>query len=488
MNKIYFKINILLLLFLLSLPAIAQRGVIKGIVKDTTSYPRVANATALIIGATDSVMQSFTRTRKDGSFTLTNIPYGKYILVISHPNYGDYAEEISISDSIKFISRDYYLVQKSILINEVIIQRQRDVRISGDTTEFNVKNYKLLENASAEDLLKLLPGIKVDKNGKITAYGEAVNKVYVDGEEFFSDDPTIATKNIKAEMIDKVQVYDKKTDQETLTGVDDGSKNTVINLKLKDEFKKGFFGKINAGAGLPGTLDNGVMINVFNDKRKISGYVTQSNIGNNSLGWNEQQKYGSGSDYTMSDDGYYYTYYSSDDNILSGSEGTSNSINGGANYNDKFLKNKLGLNSSYTFNSGNRDILKTTNTRQTVNDSTYFQNENENYKASLLSQKGVARLIYDLDSNNKITYSVNATIKNIKLKGGYYSETFNSKMDSVNNSTRTIDQNENSNTFNQELLLGHKFKHKGRTLSLNASLNLTDNNKREPVNQPGSLC
>ena len=111
MNKIYRKIVFVLLLFLLADQVTAQRGEIKGIVRDTTSYPRVVNATALIIGATDSVLRSFTRTRKDGSFLLSDIPYGQYILVISHPNFGDYAEEISISDSSKSISKDFFLVQ-----------------------------------------------------------------------------------------------------------------------------------------------------------------------------------------------------------------------------------------------------------------------------------------------------------------------------------------------------------------------------------------
>jgi len=477
MKKVFLKTCFVILLFLLTFPALSQRGEIKGIVHDTTSFPRVINATAVVIGATDSVMRAFTRTRKDGSFVIPNIQYGSYILVLSHPNFGDYAEEFILNDSINLISKDFYLVQKSILINEVIIQRQRDVKINGDTTEFNAQNYKLLENASAEDLLKLLPGIKVDKDGKITAYGETVNKVYVDGEEFFGDDPTIATKNIKAEMIDKVQVYDSKTDQEKASGVDDGEKNTVINLKLKDEFKKGFFGKVYTRAGLPNSLDNGVMINSFNDKRKLTAYLTQSNIGSNSLNWKDRQNYGSGSDYTSYEDGYYYSYSANEDNILSGNEGISNSVNGGTNYTNKFRNNKISLTASYTFSSGNRLITRTTNTQQTINDSTYFKNETEDYNANLLSHKPTLRVIYDLDSNNKLTYNITGTIKTVKLKGGYSSETLNGRMLNVNNSNRSIDQTENSNSYTQSIFLTHKFKKPGRTFSILTSNNLSDNTK-----------
>ncbi len=455
-------------------PAIVKRGEIKGIVRDTTSYPRVVNAIAALIGASDSVLQAFTRTRKDGSFTLPNIPFANYILIITHPNFGDYAEEISLTDSSKSISKDFFLVQKSILINEVIIQRQRDIRINGDTTEFNAKNYKLLENATAEDLLKLLPGIKVDKDGKITAYGETVNKVYVDGEEFFGDDPTMATKNIRAEMIDKVQVIDKPSDQAKITGVDDGNKTKVINLKLKDEFKQGFFGKVHASAGIPNTLDNSFMLNSFKEKRKFTAYITQSNIGNNRLNWSDRQNYGAAST-TVYEEGFSYSYYDGDDNILGGNEGISNTINGGTNFNNKYLKNKLNLNSSYSFNSGNRNIIKSTNIRQTINDSTYFQNQDQNYNATLISHAPVLRLSYEIDSNNSLSYNLTANIKDTKLKGDYYNETLNAKSEKVNTSLRSLDQDEKSNSFNQSLLVAHKFKHKGRTLSLSTGIDLGNN-------------
>ena len=132
-----------------------QRGEVKGIVRDTTAFPRVDKATAAVIGASDSVLKAFTHTRKDGFFIISNLPFGNYILIISHPNFGDYVEEISLSDSTQNISKDFYLTSKTILINEVIIQRQRDIKINGDTTEFNDTNYKLLENANADIIIVL---------------------------------------------------------------------------------------------------------------------------------------------------------------------------------------------------------------------------------------------------------------------------------------------------------------------------------------------
>ncbi len=126
------------------------------------------------------------------------------------------------------------MILKSQLLAEVVVQHKLGaIRIKGDTTEYVADSFKVAPGATVEDLLKKLPGIQVDKDGKITAQGESVQKVLVDGEEFFSDDPTIATRGLTADAVDKVQTFDKKSDQAEFTGIDDGEKTKTINLKLK---------------------------------------------------------------------------------------------------------------------------------------------------------------------------------------------------------------------------------------------------------------
>ena len=137
------------------------------------------------------------------------------------------------------------MILKANLLKDVIVTHRSAINIKGDTTEFAADSFKVQPNATVEDLLKKLPGIQVDKNGQITAQGEKVQKVLVDGEEFFGDDPTLVTQNLRADMVDKVQLYDKKSDQATFTGIDDGEKQKTINLKLKDNKKNGYFGKAN---------------------------------------------------------------------------------------------------------------------------------------------------------------------------------------------------------------------------------------------------
>ena len=171
----------------------------------------------------------------------------------------------------------------------VVRQKLGAIRIKKDTTEYIADSFKLAAFSTLEELLKRLPGIKVNKDGTIEAQGEDVKKVLVDGEEFFGDDPTMATRNLRADAVDKVQVFDKKSDQASFTGIDDGQKSKTINIKLKEDKKKGFFGKLGAGGGIKDKFNNEAMINAFKGKRKIAAYGVMANNGKTGLGWEDRE-------------------------------------------------------------------------------------------------------------------------------------------------------------------------------------------------------
>src|ERR1700744_164397 len=166
------------------------------------------------------------------------------------------------------------------------------MKIKGDTTEFNAKAYVVQPNDKVEDLLRQLPGIEVDKDGKITAQGETVTKVLVDGEEFFGDDPTLVTKNIRADMVDKVQLYDKKSDQATFTGIDDGVRTKTINIKLKEDKKNVLFGKVNANVGTNDYYEGQLIANRFKANEKFAVYGTAANDGRIGLGFEDNSTLG----------------------------------------------------------------------------------------------------------------------------------------------------------------------------------------------------
>ncbi len=283
---------------ILSFGASAQSAVMKGVVVDNNDHKNLQHSVISLLRSTDSVLVKFTRADKNGNFQIANLKEGEYIIMITHPYVGDFIDIIQIKPGKENDLGIINMIPKSKLLAEVIIKSGSPIRIKGDTTVYTADSFKVREGANVEELLRRLPGIQVDKDGKITAMGERVKKVLVDGEEFFGSDPGIATKNLRADIVKEVEVFDKKSDQAEFTGIDDGVKDKTINLKLKDDKKKGYFGKVEAGGGPKDKYDNSIMLNAFKAKRKLAAYGIMSNTGQTNLDWQDANNYGGGSGWT----------------------------------------------------------------------------------------------------------------------------------------------------------------------------------------------
>jgi len=349
----------------------AQNASVKGAVSDTSSKENLLNAVISILRAKDSVLYKFTRSNAQGKFSLSHLPAGKFILLVTYPKYADYVEQLELTDTSSISVNKIALILKAKLLEEVVIkQKISAIKIKGDTTEFTADSFHVQANATVEELLKKLPGIQVDKNGKITAQGETVQKILVDGEEFFGDDPTLVTQNLRADMIDKVQVFDKKSDQAAFTGIDDGEKTKTINLKLKDNKKNGYFGKVNVGGGTDGFYDNQLMVNLFKKKKKLSAYGIVSNTGKTGLNWNERNSYGdniaSNVDFDDASGNLMFTGNSDDLDSWDGQyngQGYPSVKTGGIHYNNKWDDDKQSANFNYKILQLNVTGANGTNTR-----------------------------------------------------------------------------------------------------------------------------
>mgnify|MGYP001326756876 CR=1 FL=1 len=190
------KLKLILGLLLLTgaLSTYAQSSTIKGQITDSVDKKSAANAVISLLRKSDSIMVRFARAGREGQFTLENIKPGSYILLATHPFMGDYFDTLRVEPgSTKDLGR-VYMTPKTKLLAEVILKTGSPIRIKGDTTVYTADSFKVRAGANVEELLRRLPGIQVDKDGKITAMGERVKKVLVDGEEFFGSDPGIATK------------------------------------------------------------------------------------------------------------------------------------------------------------------------------------------------------------------------------------------------------------------------------------------------------
>ncbi len=230
----------------LSLCALSAANV-TGTVKDSIGEPMI-EATIRLLSAKDSSFVKGGTTNLNGRFTLSDVKQGSYIVQASYIGYNNAYANVKVGTgnaSVKLVMKESTIMLKEMVVTGV----KAEITVKEDTIEYNAGSYKTQPNAVMEDLLKKLPGVEVDSDGKITAGGKEVKKILVDGEEFFSDDPKVASKNLPVEMIDKLQVIDRKSDLARLTGVDDGEEETVINLTVKEGMKNGWFGVVNAGYG-----------------------------------------------------------------------------------------------------------------------------------------------------------------------------------------------------------------------------------------------
>ena len=468
----------LLLFSLISFSSLAQNNYsVKGTVVDTTTSVKLVNASVSVIRAKDSILLKFTRTAENGTFAFDKLPKGKMFLLFTYPGYADYVEHFNV-DSSK-TSLDFgriKLILKANLLNDVIIKGKAvAIKIKGDTTEFNAAAYKIQPNDKVEDLLKQLQGVQVDKDGKITAQGSKVNKVLVDGEEFFGDDPTLVTKNIRADMVDKVQLYDKKSDQATFTGIDDDEKAKTINIKLKEDKKNGYFGKIDAGGATDDYYQLQGMVNVFKGKQKFAAYGTLANTGKTGLGWGDSEKYGSSS-MQMVDGGF---YIEGGDNGLDSYNGQYNNEGipvartGGAHYENKWNSDKESINANYKIGSLTVDGTKNTLTQNNQPNGLINSNSNEDFHNYMFRQKLDATYNIKLDTTANLKVNADGMLKNSDNSSMYLTESRRGDGSLLNTSERSLTNEVNDKTWNAGLFLTKKLKKKGRTLSLSLSERIT---------------
>jgi Outer membrane protein beta-barrel family/Carboxypeptidase regulatory-like domain len=456
----------------------AQLNPIKGSVADTTQDKFIKNAVIVLLTPKDSIFYAFTRTDANGNFTLKNIAPGKYILMTTHPYFGDVVENIEMGNAEKNLKK-IVLTSKSKLLQEVIVKSGMPIKIKGDTTIYTADSFKVSANANVEELLKKLPGIQVDRDGKIKAMGETVEKVLVDGEEFFGDDPGMAVKNLRADAVKEVQVFDKKSDQAEFTGIDDGNSKKTINLKLKEDKKKGYFGKLDAAGGLQDKIDDryntNAMINAFKGKRKLSAFLLSGNTGQDGLSWQDNDKYGGNDDMSMemTDDGGMMMWRgggSDDEPYVDTDNGFIRNVNAGLQYSNKW-NDKQTVNFSPKYNSQIYTNGVSEFTQAQIGDSIFNTNSSKNIDVNRYNIKTSASYDVKLDSNNSLKITASANFYNSTSEETNFSGTTGNTKTPKNSSSTINRINSDKQSFSSSIIFKHKFKKLRRTLSFNADFN-----------------
>ncbi|WP_162902732.1 outer membrane beta-barrel protein [Taibaiella koreensis] len=492
---------LLLMLFLafLATGTVQAQGsyTISGIVKDNVNETLIGASVSLKNGKDSAI--AGTSVDLDGHFALADVPSGPYRLTISYLGYDDYNKEVNVLDAEVNLGIIKMSVSQSTKLNEVkIVERIPPVQQKEDTTQFNAGSYKVNPDATAEDLIRKMPGMDLS-TGKPQAQGEQVAKVLVDGKPFFGDDPTSSLRNLPAEVIDKIQVYDEKSDQSQFTGFDDGNTSKTINIITKANRRQGVFGKVYAGGGSDGVTDNdasrdfkynaGGNINFFEGNRRISliGQTNNINIQNFSpqdllgiSGGSGGRGFGGGGGMGRGGSGGGGMMGGGNNAFNVGTQNGISKTNAiGLNYSDKWGK-KIDVTASYFFN--NSDNVTTQDIErgnyvtpqllgQTYHESNSSHTVNNNHRFNM-------RFNYTIDSSNSILFVPSLSFQSNNSSSFQDIKTLDRNSDMLNSSNNTYNSDLSGYNMNGLFLYRHKFKKKGRTLSLfaNGGYNRSDGN------------
>jgi 5-hydroxyisourate hydrolase-like protein (transthyretin family) len=479
------KICLLLFSIILFASVSAQKnGSVKGIVFDTLLQQPVSSVTITLLEKKDSSLVTFAMSGKDGRFELKGIPNGDYRLMFSHINYHNNNSFFTISENNKAVDVGKVILNdKTIVLAGVTVTNEAPpVTMINDTIQYNANSFKVQPNANVEDLLKKLPGVKVEKDGSIKAQGEKVNKVLVDGKEFFGNDPKIATKNLPADAVDKVQVYDKQSDQAQLTGFEDGNYEKTINLKLKKDKKKGMFGKVNAGAGNQERYEGKFNVNSFKGARQFSAIGMGNNTNAEGFSFMDILNF-TGELARMQQSG------GGNINInISGEEASAMGVNpggrnsgintawgGGLNYNN-IIGSRLDFQSNYFYNRYNPNSESHIRRQYFLPDSSYFYDQNSFASNLSKSHRLNLNMLYQVDSFNsiRITPSFNFQENSNRSQTDYQTLSENKML--TNNGFSNNTANSKGYSFKNDIIWRKKFAKRGRTfsLTLQTSLNESD--------------
>jgi hypothetical protein len=233
----------------------------------------------VLLNPVDSTLEFFSITSLNGQFEIRNIKEGRYLLQASFIGFQSLYSLVDVPRKEGSDLGDILLQPMPVdLAGAEVVGEAVPLQISGDTVVYNAAAFKTKPDAMTEDLLKKMPGIEVDRAGNIKALGEDVNQLYVDGKEFFGNDPKVATRNIPADAINKVKVYDKKSDEAEFTGIDDGTRDKTMNLELSEDKKKGLFGDVLGGYGTGNHYKGSAKAYKFTDKIQFAGLGMLNNV------------------------------------------------------------------------------------------------------------------------------------------------------------------------------------------------------------------
>lgn len=454
-----------------------KTGTVKGRVADSTGKA-MDGVTVTILYAKDSLIADGRMTNSSGQFEISAIESGDYLLYISSIGYAPVYKKFSIKPEALIADLGTVKLDIASKVLEGVTVIQAPITLKQDTVEYNAGSFKVRENASVEDLLRKLPGVQVDRQGNISAQGQTVTRVLVDGKPFFGNDPKLATRNLPSNIVDKVQVIDKKSDQAAFTGIDDGNTEKAINIVIKKDKRKGFFGKASAAYGTDNRYESNISFNRFNNGTQLSVIANANNVNKQGFTIMELMDFGgqggSGMGRLFGDGGgggMMSNFSSSRGGGGMGMFGVGGPSGGiissqatGLNYTDSWSKN-LNVNANYFYNNS---VTENDRISSRLNflpgDSNLLNNQRAISNSRFTNHRIYLTAEWKIDSFNSLKFTPSFIVNQNQST----SETISQVSGKINNATRQVFHNISEQPqMAGELLYRRSFRKKGRTFSIN---------------------
>ncbi|MEM0941830.1 MAG: TonB-dependent receptor [Bacteroidota bacterium] len=431
---------------------------IAGTLLDHSDKSAMVGAAVLMVNVKDSARSKYTITDGDGRFMINDLERAFYKLKISSVGYKPYTRILRVSEPDMNLGTLTLEVDVKSLAEVVVEGEVTAVQQIGDTTQYSAAAFKTNPDASASDLVSKMPGIVVDSEG-VTANGESIEQVLLDGKRFFGQDPLLSLHTIPADVVDKVQVYDEQSDQSQFTGFDDGNTTKTMNVVTKEDKRNGQFGKLYAGAGENELYKAGATINSFTDDQRLTFLGMSNNI--------NQQNFGSEDLVGVSKGGGRGGFRrGGNQNFITGTQdGITRTHSAGLNFTDYRGVNTT-FEGSYFFNHTNNSNDQVLNRESFLNNGSQFYNENQQTSTDNVNHRLNMRINHEIDDSNNLLVRTSLSYQNNESNEVTDGETTNVSGAVLNGTFNHYRSLNRSFNFNNNLVFQHKFAKIGRTLSL----------------------
>jgi len=463
----------LLLAIIAQVSLVAQDYAVKGQIQDPDKN-NLIGAVVVALNPSDSVMVSYAVTDENGNFNMTDITKGKFRLQITYIGFGTLEKTVELTPQQKVLDLGLIkMLQEGAMLDAVTISAEYvPIKITKDTLEFTAEAFKTQPNAVVEDLLKKLPGVEVEADGTIKVKGEEVKAVTVDGKDFFGKDPKMATRNLPANAVKKVQVFEKKSKNAEFTGVDDGQEETTINLELKEDKRNGIFGNISGGVGTDSRYEGKSMINRFGPKTQVSIIGTLNNLNNTGISAGDFGTMTGSNGRNMNNTGAPVSFGPNNN-------GETNSATLGMNINNQFgIRNRV--NFSYFLTQSETDLIQNSFTNSFLPTGALISNKFSKSNTDALNHNFYSSLDLRIDSTSEVNITGNLAIRGNDRLSSSSDSTSNTTKVLLNRNAQKRDNTSESTNYGFTLNFRKRLKKRGRTLTFDSGYG---NNSSESINQ-----